>query len=569
MRPHPQRVTRKKDHVKLVILILFLAIFAAVLLTNNLAVQTTHAFSSGPLPGHTGAPSEQTCSVCHGGPAGGGQFTIVAPANYQPGQTYQITVRHTTNDASRMRWGFQLTGLTAGSTRAGSMQSIDSFTNVTEADVAGGIRQYIQHNSGGTFAGQSNGANWTFNWTAPSSNVGPVTFYAAGNQANNNGVNSGDQIYTTSVIAQPATTPTPSTIQFSAANYSVAEGGVSATVTVTRSGDTAAAASVFYSSTDSPEFIGCDVVRGEALPRCDYITTLDVLVFAAGETQKTVQIPIIDDGYVEGAETLTLTLQNAAGASLGTQSTAILTITDNDVVDTTNPVGSSPFFVRQQYLDFLSREPEPTGLAAWLDVLNRCNGGFAGSDPSCDRIEVSASFFRSSEFQGKGYFFYRFYTTSFGPRPTFAVFDRDMKLFSARTDAEVEPKKEAFIADFVARAAWKTKYDSLANAVYVDTLLQTAGVQLASRDQLVSELISGARTRAQVLRAIVESDEVNGREFNRAFVAMQYFGYLRRDPEEDGYQAWLRVINANPADYRQMVDGFVNSVEYRKRFGQP
>lgn len=349
-------------------------------------------------------------------------------------------------------------------------------------------------------------------------------------------------------------------VQFESANYSVAENANRATLVVIRNGDTTAAASFNYSTVDSAEFIGCDVVRGEALSRCDYVTTVDTLTFAAGETQKMILIPIIDDGYVEGSETLRI--------NLGTQST-VLTIIDNDSAGAPNPIVSNSFYVRQQYLDFLSREPDQAGYDSWLSLLNGCTN----NAPSCDRIEVSASFFRSEEFQGKGYFIYRFYTTSFGVRPTFAEFDRDVKLYSARTDAEVEPKKLAFIADFINRAAWKTKYDALANAVYVDLLIQTAGVQaqvsLATRNQLVADLDGGGRTRGQVLRAVAESAEVNVREYNGAFVVMQYFGYLRRDPEDAGYQAWLAVINANPTNYRQMVDGFANSTEYRKRFGQP
>lgn len=354
-------------------------------------------------------------------------------------------------------------------------------------------------------------------------------------------------------------------VQFEFGNYSVAENANRATLVVVRGGDTSTAVSFNYSTVDSTEFIGCDTVRGEALPRCDYVTTVDTLIFAAGETQKTVLIPIIDDGYVEGSETLRIALTNAASASLGTQSIVTLTITDNDAASAANPVYSNQFYVRQQYLDFLSREPEQAGFDSWLNVLNGCTN----NAPSCDQIEVSASFFRSEEFQGKGYFIYRFYTTSFGLRPTFAEFDRDVKLYSARTDAEVEPKKEAFITDFVNRAAWRMKFDGMSNSIYVGTLLQAAEVQLASRSQLISDLDGMRKTRAQVLREIVESAEVSAQHYNRAFVAMQYFGYLRRDPEDAGYQAWLAVINANPTNYRQMVDGFANSTEYRKRFGQP
>ena len=94
-------------------------------------------------------------------------------------------------------------------------------------------------------------------------------------------------------------------------------------------------------------------------------------------------------------------------------------------------------------------------------------------------------------------------------------------------------------------------------------------MQLSNGNELIADLEAGQRTRAQVLRAIVDSTEVKAREFNRAFVAMQYFGYLRRDPDEEGYQGWLRYLNTNPADFRTMVYGFVYSMEYRLRFGQP
>ena len=86
---------------------------------------------------------------------------------------------------------------------------------------------------------------------------------------------------------------------------------------------------------------------------------------------------------------------------------------------------------------------------------------------------------------------------------------------------------------------------------------------------LIARLDAGTLARAQVLRAVADSDEVFQAEFNRAFVAMQYYGYLRRTPEAAGYNAWLNYLNAHPQDFREMVRGFVDSVEYRMRFGQP
>jgi hypothetical protein len=70
-----------------------------------------------------------------------------------------------------------------------------------------------------------------------------------------------------------------------------------------------------------------------------------------------------------------------------------------------------------------------------------------------------------------------------------------------------------------------------------------------------------------VFQAIADSDQVNGAEFNNAFVAMQYYGYLRRKPESAGFQAWLSVLQSG--DIRTMVNGFMNSAEYRLRFGTP
>jgi hypothetical protein len=231
-----------------------------------------------------------------------------------------------------------------------------------------------------------------------------------------------------------------------------------------------------------------------------------------------------------------------------------------------NPLGNNGFFVRQQYLDFLFREPEPEGYNAWLNVLNRCD---AAPSPDCDRVTVSSSFFRAPEFQIKGFFIYRFYAVAFGRRPNYAEMMPDLQFVTGQTADEVNAKREAFVNAFIQRPAFRSTYGSLSNADYVDTLLRTAGVTLSNRDQLVRDLDSGAQTRAQVLRAIVESPAVQSKEFNPAFVAMQYFGYLKRDPETEGFNAWLNYLNTHSNDFRTMVNGFVNSLEYRTRFGQP
>ena len=217
------------------------------------------------------------------------------------------------------------------------------------------------------------------------------------------------------------------------------------------------------------------------------------------------------------------------------------------------------------YIDFLSREPEPEGFSAWTSVLRRC----INNTPDCDRITVSSAFFRSQEFQLKGFFVYRFYKVAFGRLPLYAEIIPDMRRVTGATVEEVAAKKDVFTADFMARAEFRGRFDGTTDDLFVEHLAETAGVALSNRNELVAALASGAKTRAQVLREVVESAEVSRREYNSAFVAMQYFGYLRRDPEADGFKAWLRVLDANPDDYHTMVRGFAASVEYRLRFGQP
>jgi hypothetical protein len=147
-----------------------------------------------------------------------------------------------------------------------------------------------------------------------------------------------------------------------------------------------------------------------------------------------------------------------------------------------------------------------------------------------------------------------------------------MRSVTGVSTEEVTRKRDAFAAAWVERPEFVAKYPlTLSEAEFIDRLLQTAGVALSgttTRETLVADLRSGAKSRADAVRAVVESNAVNEKEFNSAFVAMQYFGYLRRDPEEGGYADWLRTINANPNDSRSMVNGFMNSTEYRLRFGQ-
>lgn len=218
-------------------------------------------------------------------------------------------------------------------------------------------------------------------------------------------------------------------------------------------------------------------------------------------------------------------------------------------------------FLFQQFQDFLGRDPDPPGLSGWKNVITSCSG----DTTQCDRVHVSEAFFKSPEFQQRGYFAYRFYSVSFGRKPEYEEFIPDMTNLSGfLTEEQLESAKMALANNFVTRPAFVAKYGSLSNQQFVDALLTTAGVTLANRQTLIDGLNSGSMRRAQVLRQIVESTAVYQKYYNQAFVVLEYFGYLRRNPDAL-YLIWIDVLNQT-GDSRHMVEGFVNSIEYRQRF---
>ncbi|HEV2828261.1 MAG TPA: HYR domain-containing protein, partial [Pyrinomonadaceae bacterium] len=186
----------------------------------------------------------------------------------------------------------------------------------------------------------------------------------------------------------------PQTIQFNAAALNVPEAGEAVNVIVTRTGGSVGDATVDYATSD-----------GTADQRTDYTIKLGTLHFADGETSKIIAVPIVDDVFVEGDETFTLTLSNVTGssASLGSQATTTITIMDNDVsAPTSNPIDDSEFFVHQHYLDFLNRLPDNPGLTFWTNGILAC-----GTDAACielRRVLTSSAFFLSIEFQETGGF---------------------------------------------------------------------------------------------------------------------------------------------------------------------
>ncbi|MGB9181984.1 MAG: Ig-like domain-containing protein [Pyrinomonadaceae bacterium] len=261
-----------------------------------------------------------------------------------------------------------------------------------------------------------------------------------------------------------------------------------------------------------------------------------------------------------GAYTVSAVATDNLGASSPSNS---VTFSVNE--PTTNPIDNVTYFVRRHYLDFLNREPDSDGYYYWSYEIGKC-----GPDTACvnaRRVSVSAAFFIETEFQDTGYFVYRFYKASYGRQPSFAAFMPDREQVVG--GANLEASKQAFADAWVQRASFLADYPAnMSNADFVGKLFDTAGLSpYASERAAQIDAMNGGKARAQVLRDVIEIAEFKTREYNPAFVRMQYFGYLRRDPDGDGEAFWLNVLNnAEPNNYLGMVCSFITSTEYQKRF---
>ena len=542
----------------------------------------------------------------------------------------------------------------------------------------------------------------------------------------------------------PTTASATSLIQFSDSEYAIGEGSGHIDITVTRGGDASGTATINYNTFDQSQ-------PDHSSQKTDYEIALGTLSFAAGETSKTFRILLVNDTFDENNEVVDLQLSNptGAGVGLGSPASAELTIIDNDAVaPTTNPIDDPAFFVRQHYLDFLNREPDPGGLAFWINEITSCGGDAACIETK--RINVSAAFFLSIEFQRTGYLAYLTHRVAFGanaissPVPVlYGNFMRDVQALQKGfifgqpgADEVLEANKVAYYNEFVTRPEFVNKYPStLTNEQYVDALLASAGLspsqvrlfvvsitnsqevppavpttttgaarpassgtarfqfneaqtaltfsatitnidvsgsatadtndnltaahihagaavapgvngpvvwgffgapfndnnpndqvffatpgvggqfsgkwdapegngttlaaQLANlregrayinfhtrqfaggeirgnfpaadsfRNSLIASLDAATDTRATILRKVSEAEELQTREFNAAFVTMEYFGYLRRDPDTAGFNFWLNKLNSFNGNFiaAEMVKAFIASAEYRQRFG--
>jgi hypothetical protein len=263
-------------------------------------------------------------------------------------------------------------------------------------------------------------------------------------------------------------------------------------------------------------------------------------------------------------------------------------------------------FVRQHYHDFLNREPDQSGWDFWTNQIASC-----GSDAQCTdvrRTNVSAAFFLSIEFQQTGYLVERFYKVAYGDASGHSTFGnphnlgvpivraneflldtqrigRGVVVLQPGWEQALENNKQAYALEFVRTTRFTTALPTtLTPSEFADRLNQNSGGPLTlSERQAVINLFGGAgnttntTARAQAVRMVADDTDLYNAEFNKAFTLTQYFGYLRRNPDDapeptldyTGYDFWLTKLNQFNGDYiaAEMVKAFISSSEYRQRFG--
>jgi len=292
------------------------------------------------------------------------------------------------------------------------------------------------------------------------------------------------------------------------------------------------------------------------------------------------------------------TRPDLAGNIDGQLAVALVNVTPGDP-------DSTDYFVHQHYADFLAREPDAGGFDFWASQIASC-----GANPQCvevKRINTSASFYLSIEFGQTAYLIERLYKTAYGDfsgasndggahqlavpivRLNELLMDteqinHDVVVLRAGWERVLETNKQSFVAQFVQRSRFVAAFPpSTTPTAFVDMLNQNAGNVLSPAERATMiELFGSAgdssslTIRAQVLRQIAENRNLYNSEFNRAFVLMQYFGYLRRNPNDapettrdyTGYDFWLKKLNQFSGNFveAEMVKAFITSIEYRQRF---
>jgi hypothetical protein len=239
-----------------------------------------------------------------------------------------------------------------------------------------------------------------------------------------------------------------------------------------------------------------------------------------------------------------------------------------------NPVDDFRFFVTQQYADLTGREPDAATLDKLSAQLSNCN--LRSDCLRIRRVDISTNLLVENELPATGVFLYGLYSTALGRQPRYAELETDRAVL-LNQKSELEAVRLALASAFVERAEFKRKFPvTMKPAEFVDSLLativQSTGVDLAAeRSLLIGLLDDAANGRAAALTRLASDQRVVDANYNQALVLFQYFTYLRRNPEEAGFNAWVNTLKSKPLRdpdaAHSLVCNFLNSAEYQNRFG--
>ncbi len=219
------------------------------------------------------------------------------------------------------------------------------------------------------------------------------------------------------------------------------------------------------------------------------------------------------------------------------------------------PLDDARFFVRQQFLDLAGTEPAEAQLQPWIEKAQQCTPA-----NSCDRARIALDIFRATSLAEDGPFICRVYQVALGRPPTYAEFVTDLEAF--RSSGK---NQSTFVDAFVNRSDFADRYSAMSVSDYITKFVENSGAQISNDTR--QTLLSSGKSRSQTLLEIVDNSDIARALANRSFVTLNYFGYLRRDPDPGGYAAWLQLLDRS-GDFARVTSGFINSIEYRKRFFQ-
>ncbi|HET6975731.1 MAG TPA: matrixin family metalloprotease [Pyrinomonadaceae bacterium] len=239
-----------------------------------------------------------------------------------------------------------------------------------------------------------------------------------------------------------------------------------------------------------------------------------------------------------------------------------------------NPVDDARFFINQQYADLIGHDPDQTTVDRLMAQISACNS--RNDCVRARRVEISTSLLVENELPATGIFLYGLYSTSFARLPRFMELETD-RAVAMNHKGELEAVRLALASAFVERPEFKRKFPAtMKPSEFVDsilaTLAQTSGVDFSSeRSLLISLLDDAANGRAMVLTRVASDQRVADSNYNQALVLFQYFTYLRRSPDEAGYNAWVNSLKnkplRDPEAARSLICNFLHSAEYQNRFG--